>query len=246
MGMSAERAMEEGRPGLRHVRTRLSIWGYLGFLIWTLVMAALAPGIRVLLVLTAAIGFSALIGASCTRLVRRLEFWFLVSSAVLLGPIFIGEKDMTVGWLHVSRQGFRAGLWMAARALTIALAFNAFSSRVSMVQMAALLERAGLRGLGFALGTALNLLPTIRRAMVDSFSAMRLRGGFRRDRLGSLRKLLITVIAGSLRRGEEVVDSAEARAFDPLRVRPRLVAADRADVVLVAVLLGGGLAILLA
>jgi len=188
------------------------VWGYLSFLAWAVVTAILAPGARGLLVLGLVVAFCAFFCAGSLRLVRRPDFWLLVASALLLSPFFIGEKDMTLWGLNLSRQGFWMGLWMTVRALSIALAFNT--------------------------------LPTIQEIIGDSFTAMRLRGGFRRDRLGSLKKLLVTIVAGSLRRGEEVVDAAEARAFDPARPQDVMAIPTRADVLLGISLLGCGLALL--
>jgi len=221
----------------------IGVWGYLSFLIWAVVMAILAPGARGLLLLGLVVVFCAFFCAGSLRLVRRPEFWLLIASALLLSPFFIGEKDVTLWGLNLSRQGFWTGLWMTVRALSIALAFNGFASAVSVAEMSALFEGAGLKGLGFALGVAFNTLPTIQEIIGDSFTAMRLRGGFRRDRLGSLKKLLVTIVAGSLRRGEEIVDAAEARAFDPTRSQDVMAIPTRADVVLGISLLGCGLAL---
>ena len=244
MGQERTRKATDGRQrlGLGQLHSRLSTWGYLCFLVWALVLAVLAPGARVVLVLALVVAFCILFCAASLRLVLRPGFWLLIVSALLFSPLFIGEKDLTLWGVSLSRQGFWAGLWMTARAVSIALAFNGFASRVSVVQMAALLERVGLKGLGFALGVAFNVLPAIQETMGSSITALRLRGGLRRDRLGSLKKLLVTIVARSLRRGEEIVDGAEARAFDPLRARGARPRPQRADLLLVVVLLGAGLA----
>jgi energy-coupling factor transporter transmembrane protein EcfT len=89
------------------------------------------------------------------------------------------------------------------------------------------------------------MLPTIQETMSSSIAAMRLRGGFRRDRLSSLRRLFVTVVAGSLRRGEEIVDSAEARAFDPQQVHAALPRPRLGDMLLALVLCGAALVIML-
>jgi energy-coupling factor transporter transmembrane protein EcfT len=76
-----------------------------------------------------------------------------------------------------------------------------------------LLERVGLRGLGFATGVAVNMLPTIQESLVTSYRALRLRGGFRRRPWQGARLLLVKVIANSLRHADDIVGSAESRAF---------------------------------
>ena len=223
-----------------------SIWGYLIFLIWALVTAILSPEGWVLVVLGLVVTFCALLCADSLRLLRRSHFWLLIASALFLSPFFIGERDVTLWGLRLSRQGFWAGLWMTARALSIGLAVSGFTGRVSVAELAAFLEGAGLKGLGFALGVAFNVLPIIQESASDAYTAMRLRGGFRREPVAALKKLLVTIVANSLRRGEEIVDAAEARAFDPARAQGRLAPPTRADMLLALVLLGLGLALSLA
>jgi energy-coupling factor transporter transmembrane protein EcfT len=91
---------------------------------------------------------------------------------------------------------------------------NAFSQSIGVMQLTAALTRVGMPGLGFAIGVGFHALPAIKQRFVAAYAALRLRGGFRRQRWRALQLLLITVIMGALRYGEEVVLAAEARAFD--------------------------------
>lgn len=215
-------------------------WGHLAFLIWAIVLAMLAPGARVIIVLGFVVAFSALFFQGGLKPVRRLEFWFVVASALLLSPFLIGEKDLSLFGLSLSRQGFWTGLWMALRALSVALAVGGFAYAVSVDEIARLFEAAGLKGLGFAVGVAFNLLPTLEETARNAYEAMRLRGGFQRERLRALRMLLVTVVVNALRRGDEVVEAAEARAFRPGGPRQEPLPLSRADLALVAVLIALG------
>jgi energy-coupling factor transporter transmembrane protein EcfT len=221
----------------------IGTWGRMAFLVWAILLSILAPGARVVLVLGFVVAFSTLFFQGGLRPLRRLEFWVLVASAVLLSPFLIGEKDTSLLGVSLSSQGFWAGLWMALRALSVALAVGGFAYAVSVDEMARLFEAAGLGGLGFAVGVAFNLLPTLGETARNAYEAMRLRGGFQRERLQTLKMLLITVIVNSLRRGDEVVEAAEARAFRPDGPRQQPLPLGRADLILVATLivLGAGL-----
>ena len=218
-------------------------WGHLAFLVWAIILAMLAPGARVIIVLGFVVTFSTLFFQGGLKPVRRLEFWLLVASALLLSPFLIGEKDLSLFGLSLSRQGFWAGLWMALRALTVALAVGGFAYAVSVDEMARLFEVAGLKGLGFAVGVAFNLLPTLEETARNAYDAMRLRGGFQRGRLQALQMLILAVVVNALRRGDEVVEAAEARAFRPDGPRQEPLPLGRADLALLAVLivLGAGL-----
>jgi len=218
-------------------------WGRLAFLIWAIVLGVLVPGARVILVLGFVVVFSALFFRSGLRPIRRLEFWALVASGLLFSPFLIGEKDLSLLGLSLSSEGFWAGVWMTVRALSVALAVGGFAYAVSADEIARLFEMAGLKGLGFAVGVAVNMLPTLEETVRNAYEAMRLRGGFQRERLQALRMLLVAIVVNALRRGDEVVEAAEARAFRPDSPRREPLPLGRADLALVAVLtvLGVGL-----
>ena len=211
-------------------RRTLGLWGHLAFLLWTLALATLAPGAKVIPVLGLAVAFSALCAG--WRGVCRWRLW-LFAASVLLVTSFVRGKDL-----------YLLGLWMALRAASIALVANTFAGTVSVVEMARLCEGWGLRGLGFAVGVAFNMLPTIRETAEEAFNAMRLRGGFKCHRLEALKMLLVAIVAGSLRHGDEIVSAAEARAFNPESGNGEPVRPTPFDLAFIAVLVTVGLAIL--
>lgn len=218
-------------------RTRsiaFSAYGYLIFFLGTTVTAILARDGTVLLVFLATLLFAGVFHSRALELLRSRRVWLFIVPTLLLSPLVIGEPDLEILGLHLSRAGFWAGLWMALRALCIALAASVFARAVSVSQLAELLEGMRLKGLGFALGVATNMLPTIQEMMQTSYQAIRLRGGFRTGKLRTLKLLLVTVIAGSLRRGDDIVSAAEARAFDPAQSHGSSISVTPADLVLVA------------
>ncbi len=234
----------------------LSPWGYLVFLLWTLLLIGLLPDQRVTLLLGSVLLFALLTGGGGLRPLRRPRFWTLILSALALGPLMLGEKDLAWGWLpcsalrpcsgqatvlHLSRAGFWMGLWMALRALCLTVAFSVALNALSVSEMARLFETVGLKGLGFALGVALNLLPTLRETATAAYHTLRLRGGFRRRPWQALKLFLVTVIANALRHSDDVVNAAAARAFEPTVRRGEPVRFQRADGLLAVVLLSLGL-----
>ncbi|MDH4138470.1 MAG: energy-coupling factor transporter transmembrane protein EcfT [Anaerolineae bacterium] len=226
----------------------ISPWGHLFFLLWTLLLVGLLPDQRVMLLLGSVLLFALLTGGGGLRPLRRPRFWILILSALALGPLVLGEKDLAWSWLpgnvtvlHLSRAGFWMGLWMALRALCLTVAFSVALNALSVSEMARLFEMVGLKGLGFALGVALNLLPTLRETAAAAYHTLRLRGGFRRRPWQALKLFLVTVIANALRHSDDVVNAASARAFEPTVRRGEPVRFQRADGLLAVALLGLGL-----
>ena len=113
-----------------------------------------------------------------------------------------------------------------------------------MAGLGALVERAGLRGLGFALGVAVNALPTVAEKASQSYHAIRLRGGFQRRRLEALRLWLVAVVVATLRHADDVVSAAEARAFSADRPRRLPALASWPDVAVTVLLVGAAVVIL--
>jgi len=222
----------------------LSPWGYLVFLLWTLLLVGLLPEQRVTLLLGSVLLFALLTGGGGLRPLRRPHFWTLILSALALGPLVLGEKDLAWGWLRLSRAGFWMGLWMALRALCLTMAFSVALNALSVSEMSRLFETVGLKGLGFALGVALNLLPTLQETSEAAYHTLRLRGGFRRP-WQALRLFLVTVIANALRYSDDVVSAAAARAFEPTLRRGEPVRFQRADGLLAVTLLSLGLGLAL-
>ncbi len=224
-------------------RVIFSSVGYLLFFLATVTLSILAAEAKLILVLAGTLLFAACFHRQALKLTGRWQLWIFVLLTMLLSPFIIGEKDINLWGVGLSRAGFWAGLWMTLRALSIALAAGVLAGAVSISDMAQLFESMRLKGLGFALGVATNMLPTVYETMETSYQAVRLRGGFRRGRLRSLRLLLVTIIAGSVGRGDDIVCAAEARAFDPTKPQGPPIRMTRADLVLVGVVLLLGLAL---
>jgi energy-coupling factor transporter transmembrane protein EcfT len=171
------------------------------------------------------------------RLLGSPRFWMLILVAIAIGPFLIGEPDVALGGLHLSREGLTTGLEMAGRALTLALAFNLGAGALSLSNIVAVFDRLGLRGLGFATALAINLLGTLQEMATVTLQTIRLRGGLRRP-LTALRLFLITTVANTLRYRDEIANAAAARAFDPHQSLSRPLPLRRADLWLLIALIG--------
>jgi len=210
---------------------RLRPGSYLAFLLWALLLVAVLPDRALWFLLAIIAGFDWLNARAGWQVLTRRRFWLFVLSIVALSPLILGEADVRWGVLRLSRAGLETGLWMALRAATLMLAFSASLAVLTVSQMIQLFDAMQLRGLGFALGVALNLVAVLQDVVAAAYHTIRLRGGLRRP-FHNARLFLITVIANALRYGDDVVKAASARAFDPAtsppRVSPILGRADRA------------------
>ena len=202
-------------------------WGYLGFTIWGLVLALTLDGWRLAALVALELLFGTAWSQAGLRPLRRVRFWIFIATAVALGPLVArGEGSMVgggapmcaaplgAGSLAILFPGLRAGLAMAARALALTLAFSLGLSALSVSDVIALFERLRLTGLGFALGVAMNLFNTLHEMARVTFDTIKLRGGLRRPLL-ALRLFLVTLLSNTLRYGDQIVNAASVRAFDP-------------------------------
>lgn len=200
-------------------KRQLGTWSCLGFLVWALLMVALLPDHRIGLVLAAVLGFGLLNGGAGLEIVLRPRFWVFILSILALSPLVLGEPDVCWGVFRLSREGLAAGLRMALRALVLMLTFSTTLSALTFSQLVQLFARVGLRGLGFALGVAFNLIGVLQDVVTSAYHTIRLRGGWRRA-WHNAPLFLVTVVANALQYGDDVVKAATARAFDPASRRP--------------------------
>lgn len=149
---------------------------------------------------------------------RRLLTWhrLVLTLLLIIPPIFmLGTIDASWMGIPYSSEGLAISLQIAIRLVVVLTAIDGFTSAVDPAALSGVLERLGLRNLGFSIGVALNLLPALQEAGITTWQAMHMRGGTRRHWLRNLRLYVVTVIANALRRGEEIALAAEGRAFSP-------------------------------
>jgi energy-coupling factor transporter transmembrane protein EcfT len=204
------------------VGERLGTAGHLVILAWSLAMVMLVPAERIYLAAIACLGAAALAYPLSLRRLLRPR-WLLLLGLLALPPMFLlGESEGPA--LSVA-----AGLQIAVRFVVVIVAVDGFTAAVDVAAIAGLLERVGLKGLGFSMGVALNLLPALQRSASNAWHSLWMRGGLRRQRLRAAKLLLVTVVSNALRHGEEIALAAEARAFSPDCARPLPVRSGRLD-----------------
>jgi energy-coupling factor transporter transmembrane protein EcfT len=198
-------------------RLKLGTRGYLVCLLFSLAAPILVDGARIIPASAVAFCLAWMFYPEGLAVLASRRLWLFMGVLVLSMTWFWGFGDGTQG---TNYEGLWMGLAMALRAVMIIVAVAGFAASVSVSELAGLMEKSGLKGLGFATGVAFNMLPIVRATATNAYQAVRLRGGFRRHRIRSLGLLLITVMTNSLRQAEDIVTAAEARAFSTHRTRP--------------------------
>jgi energy-coupling factor transporter transmembrane protein EcfT len=204
---------QAGAPG------KLGTVGYLVIFAWSLGMVMLAPPHR--LPLTGGLCFlvAALVYPRSFRRLMRLR-WLVMIALLALPPVFLlGDLDRNLWGIPYSSEGLASSLQIILRIIVVLVAVDGFTRSVDIASIAGLLERFGLRGLGFSMGVALNLLPSLQTAAVNTWHSLWMRGGLRRQCWRGMRLLLLTIITNALRRTEEIALAAEGRAFTPEQSR---------------------------
>jgi len=196
--------------------------GHLGIFLWALGMVLLPSVTRgIILALVTFGALSMLYPTAFKRLTRPR--WLVILGSLLLVNIFFGAPDQTSDWtllgFSFSSVAILGGIQMSLRATVILLAADGLSSSVNIVEVAGLLERGGLRGLGFSIGVATNLLPDLRQSSTNAWHSLRMRGGFRAQWKRGVQLLVVTVFSNALRHAEQIVLAAEVKAFRPEFIR---------------------------
>jgi energy-coupling factor transporter transmembrane protein EcfT len=179
---------------------------------------------------------------------HRLFHWRWLFFMLLLSlppVIFLGEVDRSILGVGYSSEGLLAGLQIALRFIVVLIALNGFTGSVEITAIAGLLERVGLQGLGFSMGVALNLLPSLQQSSINAWHSLWMRGGLRRQRWRGLRLLVFSIVSNALRRAEEIALAAEARAFSPECSRALPIVVGNLDWFIIFLALGSFVAMLI-
>jgi energy-coupling factor transporter transmembrane protein EcfT len=164
--------------------------------------------------------FLALIYPSALRRILRPRWLILLGILLIISILFGGGKIDRVLWgVPVSSENIFIGVKMTLSAMVILIAADGLASSMDITEVAGLFERLGLQGLGFSLGVAANQLPNLRQSSTNAWHSLRMRGGMRAQWWRGLQLLLLTILTNALRRSEDIVLAAEARAFRPDRSR---------------------------
>jgi len=173
----------------------------------------------------------ALAGAAafCPRQFPRLLnkwLWLAIALAIFL-PIWVlglsGEQvsqgGASGGWAALS-----VGLTLGLRVLTTMAALILIGGCVSPLWLHNMVGRLLGKDMATACAIGVNLLPAVLEILSRTALAMRLRGGFRRNRWANLRRLAVAVGVQTVRLTEDVAEAlllseaAAARARDVVAV----------------------------
>ena len=219
---------------------RVGIYGYLAVFFWSLGMVVFSPPDQITIIASLCLFVTAIIyPRQSGRFSLQCFFrprWFLLLTPLLLPPIFFwGTPDRTLWGLPFSTAGLLLSVRIALQMIVILVAVNGLTSAVDITSLAGLIERLGLKGLGFAIGVALNLLPALRQSSINAWRSLWMRGGFRKKRWRGLKMLLVTIMTNALRWAEEVSLAAEARAFSPEHARALPIQSGSLDALIILV-----------
>jgi energy-coupling factor transporter transmembrane protein EcfT len=207
----------QGLAGRVAERPLLGTPGRLAVFFWSLAMVLFMPAERLFLAAGVTLLCLAVLYPASLRRLFRLRW--LVFSLLLVLPILLwsGGIETAAGTPADTMDRLALGLQMVLRMAVIIVTVDGLSTAVDIAEVAGLLERFGLRGLGFAVGVAINLLPALRRSGQAAWYSLRMRGGLRAQWRRGLQLLLVTILMNGLRQAENVALAAEARAFAPER-----------------------------
>jgi energy-coupling factor transporter transmembrane protein EcfT len=194
--------------------------GHLGVFLWNMTMVMVSPSEK--MILMAGLCLLVLVGLYPGGWWEALNGRRLVLMLMLaVPPLFLlGGVDGQLLGVGYSTMGIRAAAQIAGRFVVVMVALEGLTRTVEITALAGMLEQLGLKGLGFSMGVALNLLPCLRASFTQSWQTLRMRGGLRRKWWRGLRLFGLTSVSFALWKAEEIALAAEARAFDPARPRP--------------------------
>ena len=194
--------------------------GHLGIFLWLLAMVMVVPGDKILWVSLICGMVIALVFPAALQKIWNPRWLVLLAMMVVPTVLTLGVRDQIVWGIPYSSQGLIASGQLIVRFFVILMAVQGFTQAISIAELAGILERLGLHGLGFSMGVAVNLLPNLEQAYIRAWRSLRMRGGLRKNRWRAIQLLLINVITNALNQAEDIALAAEGRAFSSKEARP--------------------------
>ena len=201
------------------IGSRLGTIGNLVIFAWMIGMMMVLQGVHLIW----AAGLCLLAAGLCFPLSFRRLFrlrWLVMILLLAIPPVFLlGEMDRSLAGIPYSSEGLQNGMQIAVRIIVVLIAVSGVTAALDISALAGLFERIGFHGLGFSVGVALNLLPSLQQSASNAWRSLYMRGGLRKKRWRGISLLVMTVISNALGRAEEIALAAEARAFSPEKAR---------------------------
>ena len=206
--------------------------GHLGLFFWCLCMLLLSPPTKVLWSAVPCILVLIIVYPRAWKNIltsRRLGLLLIL----VIPPLFLlGETDQVFLGIRISTTGLEASRLIFIRYLVVMYALEGFTTSVDISSIAGLLERGGLKGLGFSMGVALNLIPSLQISITQSWQSLKMKGGLRKKRWRGVMLFGLTAISNVIVNAEEIALAAESRAFTPGITRPAPIKKSKLDWIL--------------
>lgn len=216
-------------------RVHLGTMGHLGLFLWSLGMVLLSSQSKVPVSAGICLIVLCFIYPGVWKRAIQIRRLVLLGLMVLPPILFYGEPEQSILGIVVSPAGIRLSALIAMRFVVIMVALEGLTNAVEISALAGVLERFGMKGLGFSMGVALNLLPCLRSSCIQTWQSLRMKGGLRKKWWQGLKLYALTVVTNALSKAEEIAQAAEARAFSPERSRSMPIEKSRLDFVLLPI-----------
>lgn len=201
-------------------RIPLGTLGHLAIFLWCLILVLYSTPENMLWISGLCVLVLMILYPEAWRSVTNPRRLILLGLIAIPPIFFLGDVDRIFLGIPYSYLGIVSSLHIALRFVVVLLALEGMTSAVEISALAGLLERFGLKGLGFSMGVAVNLLPSLQKSCTQSWLTLKMRGGLRKNWWKGLKLFSLTTITCAINRAEEIALAAESRAFSPEKIRP--------------------------
>ena len=210
----------ESSEAQNNIRFSLGTIGHLGLFIWSLGIMMFSPSKTIFWSAALCILVLVVIYPRSWRSVLTMRRLALMLILVIPPLFFFGEVDCEFLGIGISTTGLQTSRQIFLRFLVVMYALEGFTNSVDITSIAGLLERCGLHGLGFSMGVAINLIPTLQKSITRSWQSLKMKGGLRKKRWRGLMLFMLTAVTNVLVNAEDMALAAESRAFNSGKTRP--------------------------
>ncbi|MFC1724926.1 energy-coupling factor transporter transmembrane component T [candidate division KSB1 bacterium] len=132
------------------------------------------------------------------------KFWLLILILFFVMTFLLNPRDGIFLSIPYSVSNLKLAGQMFFRALSIYIGIILFTRNVSIEELVQLMRKMRLKEFSTSLPIAMNIVPLIRKNILQIITAFRIRGGFRRYRIKNFFMLLMTIFINTIHTAEEL------------------------------------------
>lgn len=141
----------------------------------------------------------------------NIKIWIFIFIIIIVIPVITGVRNSSIYSIPYSSENFTLGIQMIVRFLCIYCGIILITRNISISRITDFLEKRGFSDFAYMFPIGLNIIPIVRRSFSQIYTAFKIRGGFKRDRVRNVYRLFLALLINTVKISEEISQVIELK-----------------------------------